>query len=230
MDYAQITGARGTPGSLATWLNDSRIPPDVPEIVLEAESWIYRRLRHWRMLTAPIPGTMTIGQPFIAIPPDCLEPFLLMTTGNYQQPITQKTPQEVLANWAYDGNGNRVQQQPEMFWFDQTNINFDSPPDLAYAYVLMYYQQPQPLAVSQTNFITQIYPRLMRCALMAAGTEWMKDSGQGQFDRTYWDTLAQDEIEKAQMESDRARRGTVAGPILIGGGIASNFPGYTNGY
>jgi hypothetical protein len=140
------------------------------------------------------------------------------------------TPQEVLANWAYDGNGNRVQQQPQLYWFDQTNINFDSPPDLAYAYVLMYFQQPAPLVVSQTNFLTETYPRLMRCALMAAACEWMKDSGQGQIDRTYWDTLAQDEIEKAQMESDRARRGTVAGPVLIGGGVTTNFPGYTNGY
>lgn len=198
--------------------------------MLEAESWIYRRLRHWRMLTLPIPGAMTIGQPYIPIPADCLEPFVLMSTGNYQQFIIQKTPQEVLANWAYDGSGNRVLQQPMLYYFDQTNINFDSPPDQAYAYVLLYFQQPVPLAVSITNFLTATYPRLLRCALMAAGSEWMKDSGQGQFDRTYWDQLAQDEIDKAQAESDRARRGTVAGPILIGGGVATNFPAYTQGY
>jgi hypothetical protein len=65
---------------------------------------------------------------------------------------------------------------------------------------------------------------------MAAACEFAKDNGQGQYDRTYWDQLAQDEIDKAQAESDRARRGTVAGAILIGGGVASNFPGYVTGY
>lgn len=202
----------------------------MPEIVLEAESWIYRRLRHWKMLTVPLPGTMVIGQPYIPIPPDCLEPFLLMTTGNFQQFLIQKTMQEVIGNWAYDGNGNRVPQQPQMFAFDQVNLNFDSPPDQAYAYVFQYYQQPAPLVVSNSNFLTMTYPRLMRLTCMAAACEWEKDSGQGQFDRTYWDTLAQDEIEKAQAESDRARRGVIAGPILIGGGVSTNYPAYTNGY
>ena|ERR1700749_222629 len=230
MDYNQITGSRTTPGSLATWLNSSRIVGDVPEIVLEAESWIYRRLRHWRMLTPPVPGAMTVGQPSIPIPGDCIEPFMLVTTGNYQQTIYQKTIQEVVSNWSYDGSGNRVKQQPMMYYFDENNINFDSPPDQSYAYMLIYYQQPQPLAVTNTNFITQYYPRLMRCALMAAGCEWEKDSGQGNFDRTYWDTLAEAEMEQAQIESDRARRGTVAGALLIGGGISTSYPAYTNGY
>lgn len=228
MDYQQLVAAKGVPGSVATWLNDSRIQPDLPEIVLEAESWIYRRLRHWKMLTAPIPGVLTINQDSIPLPADCLEPFQFWLTGIYQQGMTQRTPQEVVANWQFDGQGNRVPQQPLMFYFNQSTIFFDSPPDLAYNYVLQYFQQPQALAVSNTNFLTQTYPRLVRCTCMAAGAEWMKDSGQGQFDRTYWDTLAQDEIEKAQIESDRARRGTVAGPILEGGGIATQFPAYGN--
>lgn len=230
MEYSQLVGSKTTAGSIAAWTNDSRIQGDVPEIVLEAESWIYRRLRHWRMLTLPIPGTMVIGQPYIPFPSDCLEPFVLMLTGQFQQFLIQKTMQEVLGNWAYDGSGARVQQTPQMFSFDQTNMNFDSPPDQAYAYVFQYFQQPAPLVVTNSNFLTTIYPRLMRCACMAAACEWEKDSGQGQFDRTYWDVLAQDEIDKAQAESDRARRGVVAGPILVGGGIATNFPAYSSGY
>lgn len=230
MDYNQLVAGKGVPGSISTWVNDSRIPNDTPEIVLEAESWIYRRLRHWKMLTTPIAGTLVIGQDNIPNPADMLEPFFLVITGQFQQTIVQKTPQEVILNWAYDGNGNRVQQQPIMFYFDQANLNFDSPPDQAYPYAFVYFQQPAPLAQSISNFLTQTYPRLMRCACMAAATEWMKDSGQGTFDRTYWDQLAMDEIEKAQMESDRAKRGTVAGAVLIGGGVATNFPGYVTGY
>jgi hypothetical protein len=230
MDYTQLIAPKGTPGSVATWLNDSRVQGDVPEIVLEAESWIYRRLRHWKMLTPPVPGTFTTGQDFILNPPDMLEPFMLTTTGIFQQIMRQTTPQEVVSAWAFDGSGNRVQQQPLMFYFDQSGIRFDSPPDQAYAYALIYYQQPQALAVSVSNFLTATYPRLLRLCCMAAGCEWMKDSGQGQFDRTYWDTLAQDEIEKAQEESDRARRGVIAGPIFVGGGTPTQFPAYVQGW
>lgn len=231
MDYAQLIAPQQSPGSIATWVNSSTIVNDAPEIVLEAESWIYRRLRHWKMLTPPVFGTLTIGQPYLPIPADMLEPFLLCTTGQYFQEIVQKPMQEVVANWAFTGTATtRVQQQPLMFSFNQSNMMFDSPPDQAYNYALIYYQQLAPLAVSNMNFLTQTYPRLMRCTCMAAACEWMKDSGQGSYDRTYWDQLAQDEIDKAQAESDRARRGTVAGAIIVGGGIASNFPGYVTGY
>ena len=63
MDYTMLVGSRNTPGAIATWVNDSRIHNDVPEIVLEAESWIYRRLRHWKMLTPPLFG----GYDFLSV-------------------------------------------------------------------------------------------------------------------------------------------------------------------
>lgn len=229
MDYTQLTAARGVPGSLSTWVNDSRIQGDVPEIILEAESWIYRRLRHWLMLTPPLIGNMTANAQgtaspvdSIPLPADFLEACFLTITGIYQLTLAQKTYQEVVSNWSFDGNGYRVPQQPIMYYFDQSAIRFDSPPDLAYQYALIYFQQPPALAVSGSNFLTTTYPRLVRCACMAAATEWMKDSGQGNFDRTYWDTLAQDEIEKAQAESDRAKRATASSFMLAGGGAGTS--------
>ena len=230
MDYNMLVGSSTTAGSIASWVNYSPIAIQAPELVIEAESWIYRRLRHWMMLTTPQPGVLTVGQGFIPNPSDMLEPFLLWTTGNYFQFIEQRVPQEVVANQAYDGNGNRIQAQPLMYYQDQANLNFDSVPDQAYAYNLIYYQQPQPLSSTITNFITQTYPRLMRLACMASGCEFAKDAGQGNFDRTYWDELAEEEIERARAESDRARRATVAAAILVGGGVSSNFPSYVTGY
>ena len=38
MDYTQLTAAKGVVGSVATWMNNSTIVGDVPEMVLEAES------------------------------------------------------------------------------------------------------------------------------------------------------------------------------------------------
>lgn len=223
-----LVGSRNTPGAVATWVNDSRIQGDVPEIVVEAEAWIYRRLRHWKMLTPPQFGNMTIGVDFITIPPDFLEPAFFVTTGIYQLTLVQKDYQQVISNWSFDGQGLRVNQQPIMYYFDQSALRFDSPPDMAYQYALVYYQQPAALASTNSNFLTMTYPRLMRCATMAAACEWMKDSGQGQIDRTYWDTLAQDEIEKAQAESDRSKRAFQSGFVLLGGGAGTSQLGAGN--
>lgn len=228
-----LVGSNGTPGSIATWLNNSTIANDAPEIVLEAESWVYRRLRHWRMFPAPVTGNLTIGQDYLTPPSDFLEPAFLLTTGNYFQQILHVPYQQVVMNWSYDGQGNRVRQQPLYFYFDETALRFDSPPDQAYSYALLYFQQPAALASLPSpgvNFLTTYYPRLLRLACMAAACEWAKDSGQGNYDRTYYDTLAQDEIEKAQAESDRAKRSIVAGMVLEGGAAASNFPNYVYGY
>lgn len=213
-----ICGGKGIPGAISSWTNNSRIAGDIPEIVLEAESWVWRRLRHWRMIPPPATGTMTIGSDAVSPPADFLDPIFFVATGTFQQTFVQKTPQEVISNWAYDSSGNRQQQQPVMYYFDQGSFRFDSPPDQAYPYALLYYQQPAPLAVSISNFLTIYYPRLLRCALMAAACEWLKDFGQGDANRTYWDELAMDEIEKAQIESDRAKRGTIAAMQIIGGG------------
>lgn len=227
MDYTSLTGAKSVSGSIADWTNDSRMTTaDAAAMVQEAESAVYRRLRHWRMLSAPVPGIMTIDQDNITTPDDFLEPFTLFVTGVHQLVMLQKTPDDVYACWSYDQNGARVQTQPLIYSFNDTNIFFDSPPDLAYPYALVYYQQPAPLSASGTNWLTNFYPRLLRCACMTAATEWLKESGQGTFDRTYWTQQTMDELHNAQMESDRARRGVVDFGYGIGGGNPGMLPVY----
>lgn len=221
MDYNQLIASKTTPGSIAAWLNNSTIQNDVPEIILEAESWIYRRLRHWQMLTPLTTGTLTTGIDYLTLPGDLLEPFSLFLTGGFFQEIVQRTPQEVIAGFAYTSSDGitytRQQGTPTSFYFDQAAIRFDCPADQPYSYGLIYYQQPPSLATTTTNFLTTFYPRLLRAAIMISATEWTKESGTGSIDRTYWVQVAQDEIEKAQQESDRAKRGTLAGAIIIGG-------------
>jgi len=212
-----LIGANGTVGALATWANNSRIANDVPEIILEAESEIYRRLRHWRMLTLPVAGTFTIGSDVIQLPADCLEPYFLQFTGIYQQTIPQLSPTAVMQAWTYDGSGNRVAQQPQCYSFNQTNMFFDSLADQAYGYAFIYFQQPQALATTITNFLTQFYPALVRAACMLGVCQWLKDFGQGGADKTYWVELFEERMDKAQFESDRARRAQEVSPILVGG-------------
>lgn len=220
--YQILIGSKSTDGSIANWLNHDSVTASADTIVAEAEAWIYRDLRHWQMLTSAT-GTFTANLPggatptnFIAIPADYLEDKLLYITGTQFTKMIRKPIEEVISLWNYDGNGFQIPQQPYYYFNDNTNIVFDSPPDQAYPYLLYYYQQPQSLATDANgqNFLTQFYPRLLRsaCCLMAA--EFMKDAGQGTYDRTYWEQQAAMELAKAQAESDHSVRSQDIGMIL----------------
>lgn len=240
LNWTVLTGTSTTSGSIANWLNKSTISPSpggagtpADFIINEAESFIYRRLRHWQMLTAPTPITLTQGVDTIAISSltGFLEPMDLWYLNNGAPYwMTQKTPTQVYQAWAYNADNTRIQQPPVIFGFDQTSIQLDSPPDNTYPGFITYYQELAGLSASNdANFLTNTYPRMMRCACMAAACEWAKDNGQGQFDRTYWDQLCEEEIYIAQQESDRARRGIENSGVLIGGG-ATALPAFQGGW
>lgn len=231
MDYITLTGSTTTFGSIASWINHGAVVNVAPNILEEAQSWIYRRLRHWRMSTSVNTNTMTASQDFIPLPADYLEDIDLIITGTGAQRMIRKPATDVRERYSYDSNGNRVVAPPNVFYNDQSNFKFDTYIDQSYPYDLLYYQQPPLLGTNTqggtstttsgagviggpTNFLTQFYPRLLRCASMAAACEFMKDMGQGEFDRTYWDQLAQDELDRINEESDRAVHTQEAGMIL----------------
>lgn len=214
ISYSTLIADKNTDGSLARWLNHSSVQTDADTIISEAEAWIYRDLRHWRMKTRTT-GSFIIGNDFIALPADYLEDKIFYVTGIYQQKMTRKTEEEVVANYGYDGNGNRINQQPMIYCNDQSSLLFDSPSDQTYPYLLWYYQQPASLMSTNVNFLTQFYPRLVRTACCMMASEFMKDVGQGNYDRNYWAEQAMMELGKAQAESDRSVRAEEIGMILI---------------
>jgi hypothetical protein len=223
MDYATLIAPKGVAGSIADILNNSTIPPSVPYFIQEAESIIYRRLRHWRMLVPPVGGTMTIGSDQIAIPTDLLEPYMFYLTGSASVPgygptrIAMATPEQVISLYSYDGTGTRINNTPSYYYLNDGYFQLDQPPDQAYPYSLIYYGQPPALGpLNVTNWLTTWYPRLFRCAVLAQATEWTKESGSGQFDRTYWFSITEAELEKAQEESDMAMRsGSVSSRMVM---------------
>lgn len=219
--YATLTGSVTTPGSLANWINSSQVQAAAPTIITEAESFIYRRLRHWKMLKRST-GTMSanpipVATPtdYIAQPSDYLEDQVFFITGLYASQLIRDTEQEIISNYSYNSSGFLVPTTPQKFYTDQTNIYFDVPPDQAYPYILLYYQQLPSLATSGDNFLTSLYPRLIRTACMVGACEFAKDSGQGNFDRTYWEQMAEQELVSAQSESDRQRRSMISGMIIL---------------
>lgn len=206
-------------GSVARFINhpsvSTQVNGDVVNIIQETESLLYRRLRHFRML-APTTGTFTTSQSSLSLPSDYLEDKFFMITGTAYSKLTRKTMQELLSMYCYDGSGNRVVTQPNYYTNDYNSFQFDSPSDQTYPYLLYYYQQPLALSAANTsNFLLTTYPRLFRCATMAQAAEYMKDSGMGNYDRTYWVQMTEAEIDAAQKESDRQERSVDAGMQLI---------------
>src|SRR5579872_5792749 len=113
-----LTGNTNTPGAIGRWLNKSTLSSgaggDADLILQEATGWIYTRLRHHKMLTAPISAAMVAAADQIAVPADMLELDFIMIAGVvnstfYQQEIIQKPINEVYRAWAFDGSGNRIQ-------------------------------------------------------------------------------------------------------------------------
>jgi len=212
-DFNTLCGTSA--GSISDWMNSTTLAAASPTIVNEAQADIYRGLKHWQMLTSTN-GTMTTSQATMPVPADYLQEKLFYITGTAFQKMERKTPQEVVQNYCYDGSGNRVIQQPQIYFNDQSNFQFDTPPDQPYPFLMYYYQQPLTLSSTNTaNFLTNTYPRLMRAACMIAASEYMKDAGQGNFDRTYWKQVKELELTKAQTESDLHERSIEAGMILV---------------
>jgi len=223
VDWNSLTGNKNQPGSIARWMNNSTISSgaggDADSILQEAQDWIYQRLRHWQMLTAPVTGVFTIGSDAIPLPADFIEPKLYLITGINASFLRLKTPDDVIKAWAFDGNGNRIQQQPRIFYWDRGNFRFDSPADQAYPTALIYFQQPAMLGASNlSNFLTTDCQMLLRRAVMRGATEWTKEMGAGQYDRTYWEQVAEEEIQRVQESSDRSVHSAIIGPQFVGGG------------
>ena len=218
MDYNVLIAPKSTPGSIADWVNDSRIAGDAPFIIEEAMSNIFATLRHWKMQAPPITGTLQPGDTNFAWPSDMIEPFYLALTGQNKQEISQVTPQECFGRMSYDAQGNRTKRRPMVYYFDSQFIQLDAPADIAYPYMFSYFQRPAALtADNPTNFILTDFIRLARAAIMVVAVEWLKESGQGQFDRTYWLQVYTDQLTRAQAASDRAHRATIGNPVMIGG-------------
>lgn len=215
MDYSTLIAATTAAGSIANWVMSTAAQAEAPTIIQEAESYIYRRLRHYLMITTTS-GTMTASATALAAPSDFLEDKAFYFTGTAYSKLTRKPLQEVLGRYSYDGTGARVPAKPQIYSDAGTSIQFDSPAYEAYPFTLWYYQQPPALSTATaTNFITSRYPRLMRAACMTQACEFMKDAGVGNYERTYWAQMTEAEIRAAEAETDRHERSTEAGMVII---------------
>lgn len=116
MDYTTLIAAKGTAGSLANWVNYTKL--DTATILDEAQALIYTQLRAREMRTQRI-YDLASGAAHIALPSDFLDPIgdIRLATLNYS--AKQKDPSFIRLARTYDTNSGSLGANP----FTTTNAS-----------------------------------------------------------------------------------------------------------
>ena len=169
--WTVLVAGKTTSGSIANWVNRGDLPTE--NVLIEAEAWIYERLRV-REMQASEAFQFDENASSEALPSGFLDPlhFLPYTWGDY------------LPFWALetfvagrDEDGNLFEGTPCAWTIEGETAKVDVKCSDNFAGMLTYYDTPTALSVSNTtNFLTRRYPKLLRVAAMATAFEHMKDS------------------------------------------------------
>ncbi len=201
MDYTTLISGRQDDGSIKNWVNDSLVP--VEQLIVDAENWIARRLRVREMRTRKT-GTLSIGTETLATPTRYLGSTNLVFTGIYKAEVKRQPEHEIIAAYGYDGDGVRVNAKPRTYYVDKANFYFNSPPDIAYPYLLTYYEKIAELTDTlPTNVLTDSFSYLLRCVLLFMANEFLKDTGE----ESRWRQKGEAEIVMLNRETDMEREG-----------------------
>lgn len=198
MDYSTLVAGKSVSGSIRNWLNNDLLPAD--DVLDDAESWLYRRLRVRQMLLAAT-GTLAAAASTITLPSDFIWPNQLVFTGQNHAVLKYEVLPNLVGRFIYDSTDALVTAKPSHFAIDATNIVLNSKADKAYTYRFDYFAQPAALSsANETNFLTSRGTRLLRLTCVAFANEWLKDENE----RQYWLALAMAEVEQWNRESEMA--------------------------
>lgn len=168
-NYTTLTGAKGTSGAIANWLNRSDLP--TAEILTEAQALIYERLRV-REMQARATLTFAVATQTSALPTGFLDP---LGYQPYEWGGDLPFVHENALNEYRDASGVLESGTPSRWTIVGETAYVDVLPSETFSGILLYYKMPTALSVSnETNFLTNRYPTLLRYACMAKAYEHMK--------------------------------------------------------
>lgn len=195
MDYASLIGPKTTPGSIANYANYGLVP--ATEVLIDAQALIYQRLRVREMRFGPLPLPLSVGAIHAPLPAGFLDPisihdsfflpvhmkdpesllrlrFVIAQTGDFAFPDFD--PQDFLTTAAWQ------QGVPRSASIFGEQIQFDVAANVPMVYWMIYYGTPPPLgpgntvpATTNTNFLTNRYPHILRAGVLAAAADFRKD-------------------------------------------------------
>jgi hypothetical protein len=201
IDFATLTAAdKGTEGSIRAWANHNLVP--VTNILIEAEAWIYERLRVRDMIVTE-EVSIAAGDGEMTLPTGFLEPLWLRFDGDaYEIDYVQ----ENLLERQKDSDGELFEGHFAQYALINNRIEFDCAAELAIEGDFCFYKTPTSLGVSNTtNFLTLRYPMLLRTVCTGLAYDYRHRTA----DRDHNLKMAGGLILEANMLSDRARRGQV---------------------
>lgn len=201
INYTTLTAAKTTEGSIKNWVNRSDIP--VTNILLEAEAWIYQRLRVREMI-ADEAFTFDEDASSEALPAGFLDPVQFVP---YQWACPLMFVHEGSFRPSRTTAGVLQEGTPSMWTIIGTTAHVDVLCSSDFAGRLLYYKQPDALSGdNETNFLTTRYPTLLRSALMMKAFEHMRKTS----DAAGYLQKAMADIQEAAATNDMWRRGQYA--------------------
>lgn len=200
MDYTTLTGTRETVGSIKYAINYDRIDP--AGILVEAEAWIYAKLRV-RLMTAVADIALTSGVSTAAFPTGYLDPLHLCIPGVISR-IKLKDIEWFRSHLGWDESAV-LPEGPPTYWADLGGaIQFNYKTDQAYTAKMTYFRTPDALSADNpTNWLTSKYPTLVRRVCLMFASEARKEYDT--FDRE--EVRAQQVIAEIKVEDDMGKRG-----------------------
>src|ERR1700720_4192005 len=109
MSYSSLSGAKGSSGSVANWVDYTRL--DVPVIIDEAQTLLYTLLRTREMRT-DFTFTLTLGQSFFPLPARFLDPIGRIYATSFNRPIEHKDQSFVQQNRNYAETSGTLPTSP----------------------------------------------------------------------------------------------------------------------
>lgn len=174
MDYDALVADKSTQGSIKSWVNYNEVPS--VDVLIDAQMYIYERLRSREMRALQANNTIAEGTDFIVLPTGFLDPVEL--TIRYPKSrlelVNERELQDVWRNW--DDTNALTEGMPQHYAIIGSNAYFDVLPDQTYRYDLLYFKQPDLLTPgSPTNFLTQRYPHVLRQTCIGYAALFAKD-------------------------------------------------------
>jgi hypothetical protein len=197
-DYTTLTGTKATEGSIRYWANHSLVPAE--QVLTEAQAFIFSRLRVREMI-ASAQITIAAAASTFTLPTRFLEPIRFLPNGwSDDLPFVH----ENLNRRFRDSDGNLEEGDPSEWMIANELGELDSQLSAQMVGWMWFYQRPADLTASPgTNWLTTRYPALLRHTCTAIAYQHRKRMSDAQSEYA----LAGIEIEEANRESDRGRRG-----------------------
>lgn len=191
--YSTLIASKSTPSSLKSWVNNDTIPSET--ILSDAQTGIYSRLRNKNMYSTAT-GTITAGANTIDIPAR----YHYFAVFKYISPddiVLRRRTSEFIHDMLQYSTATLETSVSLDFTVEGTRIILPYANDVNRVWQQITVGPLPPLSTAtETNFLTEDYPRLLRAACLVEAYEWLENQDR----KVYWNQIYEKELAIAMAE------------------------------